>query len=60
MQRNLCPFLQPYDPEKYYPYPRLVKDSMEKNCTYRIVEKEGVVQRECSEVGRSPHPETLA
>jgi len=23
------PFLQPYDPEKYYPYPRLVREQME-------------------------------
>lgn len=36
-QQNICPLLQRYDPEEYYPYPELVKRQMSLNSIYRIV-----------------------
>ena len=36
MKRHIFPYLQPYDPDKYYPYPRLVREQMSENPIYKI------------------------
>jgi len=36
MERNIFPYLERYDPEKYYPYPTLICEQMKKNPIYRI------------------------
>ncbi len=46
LQNYVYPFLQRYDPQKFYPYPRLVKDQMDKNCIYKITERDGIFHRE--------------
>jgi glycosyltransferase involved in cell wall biosynthesis len=46
LQRNVSPFLQRYDPEKYYPYPRLVREQMERNCLYKITKHNDTVRWE--------------
>jgi glycosyltransferase involved in cell wall biosynthesis len=45
MQRHVLPYLEPYDPKKYYPYPTLVAEQMEKNPIYRIYEEQGKLKR---------------
>lgn len=30
MQKDFCPYLEKYYPERYYPYPKLIKDEMRK------------------------------
>ena len=45
MQRHVLPYLEPYDPEKYYPYPALVAEQMKKNPIYKIYEEEGRLKR---------------
>lgn len=45
-QRNIAPFLQEYDPDKYHPYPKLVREQMARNCIYRIKECGNIVDRE--------------
>jgi hypothetical protein len=41
----LVPYLQPYDPEKFYPYPALVREQMEKNPIYELYREEGRFKR---------------
>ena len=36
MERHVLPYLEPYDPDRYYPYPRLVQEQMERNPVYKI------------------------
>lgn len=48
------PYLQPYDSQKYYPYPRLVREQMERNCIYRITKSDSNVGREY--YGIEPQP----
>ena len=45
MQRHILPYLEPYDPEKYYPYPALVAEQMKKNPIYKIYEADGKLKR---------------
>jgi glycosyltransferase involved in cell wall biosynthesis len=45
MEQKVFPFLQKYDPEKYYPYPRLVREQMDRNCIYKITKTDGKVKR---------------
>jgi hypothetical protein len=45
MQRHVLPYLEPYDPKKYYPYPALVAEQMQKNPIYRIYEEQGKLKR---------------
>jgi glycosyltransferase involved in cell wall biosynthesis len=45
MQRNILPYLQTYDPDKYYPYPTLVAEQMETNPIYRIYVNHGKPER---------------
>jgi len=45
MERHVLPYLQPYDPEKYYPYPSLVRAQMEKNPIYKIYQEKGQRKR---------------
>ncbi len=45
MQRHVLPYLEPYDPQKYYPYPTLVAEQMEKNPVYKIYEEKGKLKR---------------
>ena len=46
MQNNVYPFLYPYDPNKHYPYPRLVQEQMQKNSIYKLKSINGTIQRE--------------
>jgi len=46
LRRSVYPFLQPYDPDEYYVYPRLVQEQMGRNCIYRIVKSDDKVKRE--------------
>ncbi len=39
-QQNVCSLLKKYDPEKYYPYPELVRKQMALNSIYRIVQSD--------------------
>ncbi len=45
MQKNVFPFLQPYDPDKYYPYPLLVQKQMQRNSIYKLESFDGTIQR---------------
>jgi len=36
LERNIFPYLQLYDPDKFYPYPGLIIKQMEKNPIYKI------------------------
>ena len=36
LEQNVLPYLEPYDPKKYYPYPALVREQMDRNPIYRI------------------------
>lgn len=45
MERHVLPYLERYDPEKYYPYPSLVLEQMERNPIYKIYEEGGVLKR---------------
>jgi len=45
MQRHILPYLEPYDPEKYYPYPALVAGQMERNPIYKIYKEQGKLKR---------------
>jgi glycosyltransferase involved in cell wall biosynthesis len=45
MHFNVYPFLTKYDPNKYYPYPNLVKKLMTHNMVYKISINDGVVNR---------------
>jgi len=45
-RNHVFPYLQPYDPQKYCPYPRLVREQMERNCIYKVSEVGGLVKRE--------------
>jgi glycosyltransferase involved in cell wall biosynthesis len=57
LQENVYPFLQPYDLNKYYPYPRLVREQMERNPIYKIVRSDGVVTREYCGIDPLPYRE---
>jgi len=46
MQTNVYPFLQKYDPFKYFPYPSLVEKQMESNPVYRIHKKNNQIIRD--------------
>lgn len=41
MQRHVLPFLQPYDERQFGPYPAIVRELMQTNPVYRIVERDG-------------------
>ena len=41
MNRNVLPFLQPYDPEQHHPYPSLVLEQLQRNPVYRIEDENG-------------------
>ncbi len=45
MQRHVLPYLEPYDPQKYYPYPALVAEQMGRNPIYKIYEEQGKSKR---------------
>ena len=45
MERHVLPYLERYDPEKYYPYPSLVLEQMERNPIYKIYEEGRVLKR---------------
>lgn len=45
VEENVLPYLEPYDPTRFYPYPSLVLDAMQKNPLYRITREEGRVMR---------------
>ncbi len=45
MQRHVLGYLEPYDPEKYYPYPALVAEQMKKNPIYKIYQDQGKLKR---------------
>ena len=36
MSKSILPYLQHYNPKKYYPYPSIVEEQMEKNPVYRV------------------------
>ncbi len=46
MSKYVYPFLMKYDPNKYYPYPTLVKKMMKKNFVYKLHHQDGVIKRE--------------
>jgi glycosyltransferase involved in cell wall biosynthesis len=46
MKENVYPYLQSYDPDKYYPYPKLILDQMAHNCIYRIIRDGTKLKRE--------------
>ncbi|GAI37359.1 unnamed protein product, partial [marine sediment metagenome] len=46
MQKDFYPYLEKYDPEKYYPYPKLIEEQMRKNPIYKIKKKDGRFDRE--------------
>jgi glycosyltransferase involved in cell wall biosynthesis len=46
MERHVLPYLEPYDAEKYYPYPALLLEQMEQNPVYRIKDVDGRKVRE--------------
>lgn len=54
---HLSPFLQPYDPRAYHPYPRLVQEQMKRNYVYRVSKRGDDVRRECLGVDPLPHTE---
>lgn len=56
MSQQVLPYLVPYDPDKHYPYPRLVQEQMERNPIYRIVETDGQQRREFLGLDRSAGP----
>ena len=58
-QNYMYPFLQPYDPEKYYPYPKLVQEQMERNCIYKITKLGDTVRREYFGIDPLPYKESL-
>lgn len=45
MQRHVLPYLEPYDEKKYGPYPSIVRELMQTNPVYQIVNKDGRTQR---------------
>lgn len=45
MQKHLLPYLMPYDPEKYYPYPPLIEKQMRANPYFKIVNINGQISR---------------
>lgn len=55
LQRSVYPFLQAYDTEKYYPYPRLVREQMDRNCIYRITQSDKGVRREFFGIAPLPY-----
>lgn len=45
--KDFClPFLQPYDPEKFFPYPDLVQKQIAINPIYQIKNKNGAIMRD--------------
>lgn len=64
MQRHVYPYLEPYDPQRYFPYPELVREQMERNPVYRIRHVDGCMERtydapRCgggATTGRAPAP----
>jgi glycosyltransferase involved in cell wall biosynthesis len=46
MQTHVYPFLQPYDPDKLFPYPELVLSQMERNPVYKLIERDDRLTRE--------------
>jgi len=54
MERNVYPYLQPYDPKKFYPYPSLVREQMEKNPIYKIFQDQGRLKRKFLGLDFSP------
>lgn len=46
LAENVYPFLQDYDPTRYYAYPTLVKEQMERHCIYRIHREGASLHRE--------------
>ena len=46
LRESIYPFLQPYDPEKYFAYPKLVIEQMTDNPIYKIIKRAGRMQRE--------------
>lgn len=46
MQKNFFPFLCKYQPEELYPYPKAVKEQMKRNPIFRILERDGRIERE--------------
>jgi len=46
MERHVLPYLEPYDPQKHYPYPSLILEQMKLNPFYRIIETNGQKIRE--------------
>ena len=46
MQKNFFPFLRRYDPDEFYPYPEVVRKQMKRNPIYRILERDGKIERE--------------
>ncbi|MBV7338396.1 hypothetical protein KFU94_61250 [Chloroflexi bacterium TSY] len=45
LREHIYPFVQQYDPEKFYPYPKLVIEQIERNPIYQIVEENGTIVR---------------
>lgn len=45
MQTHVYPFLQSYDPGRYYPYPELLLSQMERNPIYKLIERDGRLTR---------------
>jgi hypothetical protein len=48
MQKNFFPFLRKYNPDEFYPYPEVVQKQMKRNPIYRILERDGRIEREFS------------
>lgn len=45
LQHNVYPYLEKYDPGRYYPYPSLVREQMARNSIYILNEVNGRFQR---------------
>jgi glycosyltransferase involved in cell wall biosynthesis len=59
-QEYIYPFLQPYDPEKYCRYPKLVQEQMERNGIYKISKQGESVRREFLGIDPLPYKEPSA
>jgi len=54
IERHVLPYLEPYDPEKYYPYPSLAIEQMEKNPVYKICSSGSRITRKFYGIGPIP------
>jgi len=45
VDRHVLPYIEPYDPEAYYPYPRLVREQMARCPVYRVQNENGRLTR---------------